>query len=515
MPIKNKNNFFKEMKKYFLLFLLSIFLLSCSKGGKVTISGKVANGSPLERLEIIEASGVATLPLTNFGVDAKGNFSETIEIPKNGVYVLTYAGRTGFLYLKGGDKVDLQIDATLFPQGMKITGDAKGNTEYLMDSQQFINQYMSKLDQSVITKKEEDFLKELDKYKTDISKKMDEIAKVKKPDSDVEKFNKRELDVTMLMISSQYENMHGQATNNPNYKASAKLLDFQKGLENESNLEDMPTYRTYMISKLSAGFQKFFESQKNAAPTSNVQMFSKYLDTQKQVSDKTKDYLLAAVAAQYDLQDPNNPKIPEIVKFLNTKIKNEGVKKEINRIKETIYGLETGTDVSKVELEKQDGKKTSLADLKGKATALVFYASWNPYISQSTLPVLKEMVKFYSPKMNFAFVNFDDTQAQFVKTSKAMFTGVNGTNLYANGGLKSEVAKQFAIYGFKMPSFIIIDKDGKISSKVFLNIGDPALVDALNKASGLQAPTVAPQNPQMMPPPMPESQHSANDGHGH
>ena len=116
----------------------------------------------------------------------------------------------------------------LFPQGMKITGDAKGNTEYLMESQQFINQYMSKLDQSVISKKEEDFLKELEKYKGDITKKMDEIAKVKKPDSDVEKFNKRELDVTLLMISSQYESMHGPATNDPKYKAGAKLLDFQK-----------------------------------------------------------------------------------------------------------------------------------------------------------------------------------------------------------------------------------------------------------------------------------------------
>jgi hypothetical protein len=40
----------------------------------------VTNGSPLERLEIIDASGIATLPLANFGVDAKGNFSETIEI---------------------------------------------------------------------------------------------------------------------------------------------------------------------------------------------------------------------------------------------------------------------------------------------------------------------------------------------------------------------------------------------------------------------------------------------------
>lgn len=487
------------MKKYFLLFLFSILLLSCSKGGKVTITGKVTNGSPLERIELIEASGVATLPITNFGVDAKGNFSQNIEIPKDGIYVLTYGGRNSFLYLKGGDKVDLQIEGLVFPTDMKINGDAKGNTEYIMESQEFINQYLSKLDQSVLTKNEPEFLKELEKYKSDISKKLDEIAKTKKPDSDVEKFNKRELDVTMLMISSQYENMHGQAINNPNFKASAKFAEYQKSLENEDYVEDMPTYRRYLISKLSAGLQKFFETQKNAPETSNTQMFSKFLDTQKQFSDRTKDFLIAAVASQYDLQNPNNPKIAEIFKFVETKIKSQDIKAELKKLEETIYGLKVGTDFSSTELIKQDGKKSSLSELKGRPTALVFYASWNPYLNESAVPVLKEMVKFYGAKMNFAFVNLDDTKDQFMKTSKAVFNGVKGTNFYGEGGLNSEIAKQFAIYGFKMPSFVILDKDGKIMSKNFLNIADPELVDALNKATGLQAPTVAP-TPQMMPP---------------
>ena len=84
-------------------------------------------------------------------------------------------------------------------------------------------------------------------------------------------------------------------------------------------------------------------------------------------------------------------------------------------------------------LVKQDGSKITLADLKGKPTALVFYASWNPYITESTMPVLKEMVKFYGSKMNFAFINLDDTQDQFVKTSKAMFTGIQRKQLLCNG----------------------------------------------------------------------------------
>lgn len=504
------------MKKYFLLLFLSILIISCSKGGKVTITGNLKNAGPLERIELIETSGVATLPVANFGLDAKGNFSENIEIPKNGVYLITYGGSSGFIYLKGGDKVNIQADAIMFPTSMQMTGDAKGNTEYLTETQKYINEYLSKINQQVVAKNETEFLKELEKYKTEISNQLDKIAENKKPDSDVKKLSKNELDVTLLRISSQYEALHGQATNNPNYKPSTKLKDFQKSLENDKFVEDMPTYRNYLLSKYGPDFQKYYQTHQTPAPNSNVEIFSKFLDTQKDVSDNMKDYLLATVATQFDLQ-PNNPKIPEIMKFLSTKVKSETMKADLKKVEEAIYGLPVGTDYSKTELVKLDGKKSSLSELKGKPTAIVFYASWNPYITQSAVPVLKEMVKFYGTKINFAFVNLDDTQDQFKKTANAMFKEVKAVNFYGENGMKSEIAKQFAVYGFKMPSFVILDKDGKVSGKSYLNIGDPQLVDALNKASGLTPPSVLP-NPQQMPI-APSSaapqEHSANDGHGH
>ncbi|WP_374361291.1 thioredoxin-like domain-containing protein [Cloacibacterium sp.] len=486
------------MKKYFLLLFLAIALISCSKGGKVTLTGNLKNANPLERIELIETSGIATLPVANFGTDAKGNFSETFEIPKNGVYLITYAGSSGFIYLKGGDKVDIKTDAVMFPTNMQITGDAKGNTEFLTESQKYINDYLSKINQSVAAKNESDFLKELEKYKKEITAQLDKIAETKKPDSDVKKVSKEELDVTLLRISSQYEAVHGQMTNNPNFKPSQKFLDFQKSLENEDFVESMPTYRNYLLSKYGSDIQKFFQTtQKGAAPNSNVEVFAKFLDTRKDITDKTKDYLLATVATQFDLQ-PNNPKIPEIMKVLDSKVKSESIKAELKKVEEAIYGLPVGTDYSKTELVKLDGKKSSLSELKGKPTLVVFYASWNPYLNQNTVPVLKEMINFYKTKINFAFVNLDDTQDQFKKTANAVFKGVNGVSFYGEKGMKSDIAKQFAIYGFKMPSFVILDKDAKVAGKTYLNIGDPLLVDALNKASGLTPPSVVP-NPQMMP----------------
>ena len=52
-----------------------------------------------------------------------------------------------------------------FPMNMQISGDAKGNTNFLTESQKYINDYLSKINQSVASKNESEFLKELDKYK--------------------------------------------------------------------------------------------------------------------------------------------------------------------------------------------------------------------------------------------------------------------------------------------------------------------------------------------------------------
>ena len=123
----------------------------------------------------------------------------------------------------------------------------------------------------------------------------------------------------------------------------------------------------------------------------------------------------------------------------------------------------------------------------------MFYASWNPYINEGTVPVLREVVNFYKSKMNFTYVNFDDTKDQFVKTSNAMLKGIPGTNVYAENGMNSQIAKDLGIYGFKLPSFVILDKNGKVASKFFNNLGDQEMINILDKVSGLKAPTAQPE----------------------
>lgn len=496
------------MKKYFLLILFALFAISCSKK-EVVITGKINNGAPLSRIELIDISSVATLPITNIGLDDKGNFSDTVTIEKDGIYALVYQGRFNFIYLKKGKNINLSGNGHTFPEDFKVTGEGQANNEFLMDSQKFITSYLSKLDMTIVTKPEADFIKELEKYSTDVNKKLDEIAKAKKADSEVIEWKKNDFMVNLLMISSQYEMMHGQITHKPDFKVSEKYKEFQKKLEKESFIKDFPTYRQYLLNKLEADFRKFATPYLNNEKTTQTEVFLNFLETKKDLSQEQKDYLAAFIATQFDLH-PQNEKAEQALKALNEKIKNEHIKKDLDRVYATISGLKVGTPAPEIELLKQDGKTTKLSELKGKPSLILFYSSFAPNMVQSA-SALKELTEFYKSKLNIAYINMDDDAKQFQKTSKSLFNGFAGIQLYAKGGLKSEVAKQFHIYGFKLPSIVILDKDGKIASKSILGITNPQLIEILNKLTGLTAPLPQPE-PAME---MEGEAHHEGDGHKH
>ncbi|GGG55522.1 TlpA family protein disulfide reductase [Epilithonimonas arachidiradicis] len=478
------------MKKYLFLLLISLVVISCSK---VKVEGNVKGGSPLERIEFIEASGVATLPLVNIGVDDKGNFKGDFKAPKNGMYAMTYAGKMNFIYLKKGQTLKVSGDAATFPEVYKIEGDAKKNNDFITETQKYLQTYSSKLNMQLLQKKESDFLTEIKKVHSDLEKNLDETADKIGPDSDVVKLKKDELATNILTFLVQYEATHGQAIGDPSFKVSKTFTDYEKTLtkNNDRMVEELPVYRNYLLNKLGQDFQNFAVKQKDKDNASMSTIFARFLATNKEMSQKTKDYLLAFVIAKFDL-NPYTSEVEKVKKISEEYIKDSEVKKDLNSAINAVFGLKKGEEAPKVNFVKLDGKSGNL-ESNGKPTLVMTYASWNPYIAQSTIPVLKEVVNFYKSKVNFAFVNVDDTKEQFTKTANAMLKGIPGTNYYAEGGLSSDYAKKFFIYGFKIPGFFLIGKDGKIASQTFYNLGDAKFVEEMNKISGLQAPSVNPQ----------------------
>ncbi|WP_345991773.1 TlpA disulfide reductase family protein [Chryseobacterium sp. Chry.R1] len=489
------------MKKYLLLFIIAIFVMSCSK--KVEVKGKITGGSPLERIEFIEASGVATLPLANIGVKNDGTFSGSFEAPKNGMYLISYAGKQNLVYLKGGQTLNISGSGMNFPNDYVITGDAKKNNDFFTATQKYLTNYAQTVNMNeLMMKDEKGFLQGIQKVEKDINNNIEENVKKFSPDSEVVNWKKNDLSSTLLSIINQYEMRQGQTPGNPSFKASKTFTDYENKLQENKDvmIKENPYYRQYLLAKMSPDFQKYAEANsKNKTDITTSELFAQYLKTKKDISQTTKDYLLAFVMAQSDIHPGSPAKVTDkIKKIIDEDIKDATIKNDLNKIQIAVNGVKIGEVAPDASLIKQDGKSYKLSENKGKPYMLFFYASWNPYISEAAVPVLKEVVNFYKSKMNFVFVNVDDTKDQFVKTSNSLLKGIPGTNVYGDGGLNSDIAKKYGVYGFKLPCFVIIDKDGKIASRSFVNLGEPELVTILDKLTGLSAPKVNP-NVQLQP----------------
>lgn len=476
------------------MLMVAFTALSCSK--KIEVKGNFAGGSPLERIEFLEASGVATLPLVNIGVDSKGSFSGSFDAPKNGMYIMSYAGKTAMIYLKGGQSLNISGQAANFPNQFTITGDAKNNNDFLLDVQKFMQGYTSKINVGeLVTKNEAPFLKETEKIKSDIEKSIDASAKKTSADSEVAQWKKDELTASILGLMNQYEVNHAQATQNPNFKVSKAFNDTVAKIDSDSDrmLKNQPIYRNYLLGKLSPEIQTFASTNKGSVTELPSIMFARFLDTKKEMPQINKDYLLAYVLSGDITPQLTAENSKAISKIIAEKIKDSNIKKELEKIQFVVGGPKIGAEVPTAKLIKQDGSDFKWSDVQGKPTLVMFYASWNPYINEGTIPVLKEVVNFYKSKMNFTYVNFDDTKDQFIKTSNAMLKGISGNNVYGEGGINSQIAKDLGIYGFKLPSFVVLDKNGKVASRFFNNLGEQELITVLDKVSGLKAPTVQPE----------------------
>src|SRR6218665_1230139 len=212
-----------------------------------------------------------------------------------------------------------------------IEGDAKKNNDFITTTQKYMESYSSKLNMELLQKKESDFLTEIKKVHADLEKNLDETADKIGPDSDVVKLKKDELATNVLTFLVQYESSHGQVAGDPSFKVSKNFTDYEKSLtkNNDRMVEDLPVYRNYLLNKVGKDFQEFAVKQKDKDNVSMSTIFARYLATNKDMSQKTKDYLLAFVIAKFDL-NPYTSEVEKVQKVSEEYIKDADVKKDLS-----------------------------------------------------------------------------------------------------------------------------------------------------------------------------------------
>jgi thiol-disulfide isomerase/thioredoxin len=483
------------MKKYVWMAVAgATSLVSCSKGGDVYIDGVLAHANPLDRIELIEANGIATLPVANIGLQANGKVSDTIQIGKSGLYALVVGQKMGFVHLKAGQKFSFKADAATFPQSLEVTGDAQNNNQFLKVLDKNLQAYIQKFDQSFISKDEKVFFPKLQQVQKDLEGIVTKTGQDQKADSDIIELKKNEMTVNVLMLAAQYEQMHGAMTGKPNYKLPSNISQYLDKLEGNKDqlIKDLPNYRQFFFMKNAQELQKLTAGIKDPSKASQSELIIKFLDAKKELSTQTKDYVLAYVITQE--LNPGNDKRAQLEKIIDDKISDSSIKTDLKKLSQTMYGFAENSIAPDVKLIKKDGKAAQLSDYKNQPTAVMFYSSWSQML-QLSAPMFAQMADAYKGKANFLAINLDDTPAQFRKTAQAAFPSANITSLYAKGGMNSEVSKKFNLYSFKIPNIVVLDKDNKVASKNITSPMDPAFAQALTKTTKFTAP--APQMPAM------------------
>jgi hypothetical protein len=187
----------------------------------------------------------------------------------------------------------------------------------------------------------------------------------------------------------QYEMRQKQFSGNPSFKPSKVFTDYENKLQENKDVmvKENPFYRQYLLTKISPDFQKYAEANsKGKTDITTSELFSQYLKTDKNLSDTAKDYLLAFVMAQSDIHPGTPAKTSDkIKKIIDTEIKDATIKADLAKIQTAVIGLKVGEVAPEASLIKQDGKAYKLSENKGKPYMLCFYASWNPYIAESTV----------------------------------------------------------------------------------------------------------------------------------
>ena len=188
------------MKKI-IIFLVAISLFACSKESNkayVTLEGNIGN-SDLDSILILGKDFKKTII-----INEDGSFKDTLKVV-DGFHAITDGKQQGFLYLKNGYDMEMEIDMEKFPESVVYEGQGSITNNYLVKKIQFIKDEKLTDYAAFFSLEKDEFDNKLAALKTSL----DEMLKnTKGLDEEVIKIEKESTEKLIGFFQSNYENEH-------------------------------------------------------------------------------------------------------------------------------------------------------------------------------------------------------------------------------------------------------------------------------------------------------------------
>lgn len=437
------------MKKIVTSIAVISLLAACGEKaaeGKVdyaVLSGKVssvdAKGENQKLLLLQNDEVVKEIP-----VQADGTFRDTIrEIGDNHFYYLVEnpAVQTP-LYLANGTNMELTLNEEV--SKTMVSGSQTKQTQYLIERNSFINDRINGADSNLFGQKPQEFKENVKAFFAELDKKLKAYGFDEEFVKNQEKWTNYKFIEYLTIFPTYHRYTSGDEAILPDdFYAERDGIDY----DNAEEFRTIDTYRDLVRSK-------FYTIINNPNDAENIKKFISEVNALK--SDNIRADLAKGT---FQLISPNSTVNKEIFDFINKNVTDEKVKEAAKKAYDVATKLTSGSPSPKFSnYENFNGGTTSLDDFKGKVTYIDIWATWC-LPCRGEIPALKELEKkFHGKDVAFVSISIDqnkDEWKEFVKSED-----LKGVQLFAENAFESQFIQDYGIR--QIPTFIIIDKEGKI-----------------------------------------------------
>ena len=414
--------------------------------GKVdyaVLSGKVssvdAKGENQKLLLLQNDEVVKEIP-----VQADGTFRDTIrEIGDNHFYYLVEnpAVQTP-LYLANGTNMELTLNEEV--SKTMVSGSQTKQTQYLIERNSFINDRINGADSNLFGQKPQEFKENVKAFFAELDKKLKAYGFDEEFVKNQEKWTNYKFIEYLTIFPTYHRYTSGNEAILPDdFYAERDGIDY----DNAEEFRTIDTYRDLVRSK-------FYTIINNPNDAENIKKFISEVNALK--SDNIRADLAKGT---FQLISPSSTVNKEIFDFINKNVTDEKVKEAAKKAYDVATKLIPGSPSPKFSnYENFNGGTTSLDDFKGKVTYIDIWATWC-LPCRGEIPALKELEKkFHGKDVAFVSISIDqnkDEWKEFVKSED-----LKGVQLFAENAFESQFIQDYGIR--QIPTFIIIDKEGKI-----------------------------------------------------
>ena len=437
------------MKKIVTSIAIISLLAACGEKaaeGKVdyaVLSGKVssvdAKGENQKLLLLQNDEVVKEIP-----VQADGTFRDTIrEIGDNHFYYLVEnpAVQTP-LYLANGTNMELTLNEEV--SKTMVSGSETKQTQYLIERNSFINDRINGADSNLFGQKPQEFKENVKAFFAELDKKLKAYGFDEEFVKNQEKWTNYKFVEYLTIFPTYHRYTSGDEAILPDdFYAERDGIDY----DNAEEFRTIDTYRDLVRSK-------FYTIINNPNDAENIKKFISEVNALK--SDNIRADLAKGTL---QLISPSSTVNKEIFDFINKNVTDEKVKEAAKKAYDVATKLTSGSPSPKFSnYENFNGGTTSLDDFKGKVTYIDIWATWC-LPCRGEIPALKELEKkFHGKDVAFVSISIDqnkDEWKEFVKSED-----LKGVQLFAENAFESQFIQDYGIR--QIPTFIIIDKEGKI-----------------------------------------------------